>query len=267
MSALPPSALGARILVVEDSAVVRERVLRILARHGFQTSTALDESGIMAVLDQQACDAILLDLGLPSGDGISITRSIRRHSRIPILMLTGRASVQSRVAGLEAGADDYVVKPFAPEELVARLKAVLRRVGEPAPERRDPTALRLGPALLRLDLNELHGPGGRERLTQREARLLLALGRSGGRLARPAAYREAFERDWRANDRSLDVHVANLRGKLARVGAGAKFITTLHGFGYGCSAPITLLFEALDPVPAETGAPGTPGTPDPTGRR
>jgi DNA-binding response OmpR family regulator len=220
------------VLVVEDDPTIRATILRCLRGFGFDARSSVDRAEILGQVAAGACAAILLDLGLPDDDGIEIARAIRGTSAIPILMLTGRARISERVAGLEAGADDYIVKPFAEDELVARLRAVLRRAPRPAASPAGGGSYRIGDVVIAFEARELAGPRGRERLTAQELRLLRALIDGGGTLGRSAAYRFVFQRDWQPTDRALDVHVANLRRKLVRAGGASGAIVTLRGQGY-----------------------------------
>lgn len=224
--------IGTGIMVIEDEPHVQELVVKTLRQAGFRAEPALSRGEIFNLLDTSSCAAIVLDLGLPGDDGISIAHAVRKRSDIPILMLTGRAGIHARVAGLEAGADDYLIKPFAPEELVARLRAILRRALKPASTERPALAIHLGSARLDLASGEVHGPRGHARLTSREANLLLALSRSDGPLSREATYREVFQRDWDPGDRSLDVHIANLRRKLEKACVEPTVIAAVRGSGY-----------------------------------
>ncbi|MFN7751026.1 MAG: response regulator transcription factor [Pseudomonadota bacterium] len=243
-----PSLIGATLLVVEDDPHVRRLVTDALQAIGLNVDTTLTRAGIFAVLRDNGCSAVVLDLGLPGDDGVDITRAIRERYSIPILILTGRSGVRSRVQGLEAGADDYLVKPFAPEELQARVRALLRRGAAAAPSdaqdiRRRPRALRIGQVTVDCASGALSGPGTRDTLTARELRLLLALSAVRGTLSREATYREVFGRTWDPEDRSLDVHIANLRRKLSRVGDGTPAISTVRGVGYEIRLPVAFLDE------------------------
>lgn len=235
--------LANAVLVIEDELVARERVEQALAQAGFKPLFALDRREILEHVDAGYCAAIVLDLGLPADDGISIARAIRRSSTVPILMLTGRTGIQSRVTGLEAGADDYLIKPFAPEELIARLRAILRRV-RPSEMRHAIRSVAVGAARVEVATRSLNGPAGATRLTIRELRLLLALCYSGGMLTRESIYREVFRRDWDPRDRSLDVHVAHLRQKLRDVGENVTTIVTLRGEGYELEGQVQVEYAA-----------------------
>ena len=240
--------IGERILVVEDEEPVRDRVLRILREQGFQVADALERRDIFAMVDGGLCAALVLDLGLPGDDGISIAKAVRERSDVPILILTGKAGIHSRVNGLEAGADDYLVKPFAPEELVARLRALLRRARRPAAPAATAIAVKIGTAHLDLLSGELSGPGGQARLTEREAGLLLALARSGSPLSREATYRQVFQREWDPADRSLDVHIAHLRRKLESACGETGVIATVRGKGYELRLPANVVTLPANPT-------------------
>jgi DNA-binding response OmpR family regulator len=231
---------GQAILVVEDDEIVRDQVLETLVQAGFKAFGVLDRQEILAYVEQGHCLAIVLDIGLPGDDGMSIAGAIRKISSVPILMLTGRVGVASRVAGLEVGADDYLLKPHAPEELVARLRAVLRRSGIVAGGASASRSIRIGTAQLDALSGTLHGEQGSVRLTSHEARLIELLARTPGIVSRASAYREVFAREWNPTDRSLDVHMANLRRKLGAVGLSPDVILTVRGQGYELRAPVRL---------------------------
>lgn len=237
----PPSAIGLRVLVVEDEPHVQDLVTRRLRQSGYAVSTALSRAEVLACVEQGDLAAIVLDLGLPGDDGISIARAVRTRSDVPILMLTGRAGLHSRLEGLDAGADDYLIKPFAPEELDARLRAILRRsrAGQTLQGAQHPGApfLLLDQATLNLGSGLMQGPAGQAQLTAREVRLVMALVRSQAPLSREAVSREVYQRPWDPMDRSLDVHVANLRRKFESVLGGQVVIATVRGEGYALRVP------------------------------
>ena len=239
------ATIGVPILVIEDEPAVCEQVMRILRQNGFRPEAVLTRKKILGHVEAGTCAALVLDLELPRDDGVSITKAVREVSDIPILMLTGRAGIHARVTGLEAGADDYLIKPFAPAELVARIRAILRRVPRAGMKEGPVRAVRLGAARLDLASGELSGPRGVVHLTARESRLLVELCRSVGPLSREATYREVFQRTWDPADRSLDVHVANLRRKLESTCEERQIIATVRGEGYELQVAGTI----------ETGAP------------
>ena len=232
-------AAAGTILVVEDEPHVRELVLRTLRGEGWSALAAETRVQVLAALERTRCAAVVLDLGLPGDDGISIARVIRERSDVPILILTGRGGIHARLSGFEAGADDYVVKPFAPEELVARLRALLRRTAGRVERRAVDAAMHLGEGKLDLRSRMLAGPAGSVRLTEREAKILLALGRAAGPLARSALARAALAgRAWNPEDRSLDVHITHVRQKLRRALGRADCIATLRSEGYELRVPV-----------------------------
>jgi two-component system, OmpR family, response regulator len=239
---LPDHFLGAVVLVVEDDESVRERVAEILSMNGFVPRCASTRDAVLAELAKGELDAIVLDLSLPGDDGIQITKAVRGFSEIPILMLTGRAGVRARVTGLDAGADDYLVKPFSDEELAARLRAILRRSRRVAAQiAAAHTRIMIGDAMLDLGTGVLKGPVGTARCTERESRLLHMLARSGGRMSRESIYRDVFGREWDPADRSLDVHVARLRSKLDAVSGSKGMIRTLRAQGYELRASVSVV--------------------------
>ena len=132
MSMKPATPVTAFLLIVEDDPNVLELVSNTLLLAGYHVHSAITRTEVFSKLESGMCQAMVLDLGLPGDDGIQIARAVRERSAVPILMLTGRRGIHERVKGLEAGADDYLLKPFAPEELVARVRAVLRRAPKPA---------------------------------------------------------------------------------------------------------------------------------------
>lgn len=229
----------ALILVVEDDDFTRDSIVRSLHSGGFRTQCCLRRADILAQVGEGSCAALLLDLGLPGDDGVSIAAEVRAGFGIPILMLTGRVGIQERVRGLEAGADDYLLKPFARDELIARMRAVLRRASMPPTASRQSVevAAQVGDARLVLATRALTGPLGVQRLTERETRLLVTLCRTTGPLSRSMSYRALFQRDWDPLDRSLDVHVSNLRRKLQAVSGIPGIVATLRGEGYELRVP------------------------------
>ena len=244
---LQTSPIGATILVVEDEPHICEHVVRSLQQQGFATVIASSREDIFKAIEVGNCAALVLDLGLPGDDGVNIAIAIRERHDLPILILTGRGGIHARVAGLEAGADDYLVKPFAPEELVARLRAILRRSRTPAAAPKMPTSLTLGHAYLDLVSRKLTGTQGTTTVTELESRLLLLLARSPGALSREAIYRDIFSRNWDSVDRSLDVHIAHLRGKLRKICSGDDIIATVRGGGYKLCVSARIGTDAAPP--------------------
>jgi len=224
---MPPTVQ--RILIVDDEPKITQLVRDYLERSGFAVVSARDgrEAVMRARTDKP--DLIVLDLGLPDQDGLDVTRQLRRDSQVPIIMLTARDAEADRVAGLELGADDYVSKPFSPRELVARVRAVLRRqAGEVGGE-----VLRAGD--LELDLPKMRAKvsGKPIELTTTEFQLLAALGRQPGRIFTRgqllgAIHGVAFE----SYERAIDAHVKNIRRKLEPDPRRPRYLLTVYGVGY-----------------------------------
>ena len=226
------------ILVVEDEPRAQDLILRSLREAGFRGMVAITRAETLGLLAEETIIAIILDLGLPGDDGLSILREVRRTYQVPVLILTGRAGIRERVSGLEAGADDYLVKPFAPEELVARLRAILRRTQSSQARDTVETCLTLGAARVDLRSRFATGHGTEVRLTERELRILVELARAGGPMPRPGLYRAVLGRDWDALDRSLDVHVSHLRQKLRKVTGEDNAIASIRSEGYELRLPV-----------------------------
>ena len=222
-----------KIVVIDDEESVREVVRAYLEKDGFRVFTAADGREGLALAEKHQPDLIVLDLMLPDVSGEEICEEVRSRSDVPIVMLTAKASEDERIAGLVAGADDYLVKPFSPRELVARVRAVLRRtqgVETPLVE-----VLRFDDGRLEIDTvkHEVRRDGAPVDLTPNEYKLLLALARYPGR-----AYSryELVERvqgyDFDGFERTIDVHVRNLRKKLEPDPARPRYVETVTGVGY-----------------------------------
>jgi DNA-binding response OmpR family regulator len=217
-----------RLLFVEDDPDIADAVRRNLERSGFAVDLAMDLADATASVESQRYDLVLLDLGLPDGDGLELVRRLRRRrDPVPVLILTARDAVPDRVAGLEASADDYLVKPFAHEELLARIRALLRRPAQHLGERIEVGNLAFDPGSGTFTVDG--EPFG---LPRRERALLEALVRRAGRVVQRSALEDAlwgFEEEIESN--TLGSHVSRLRKRLA--GAGARVeIRTFRGLGY-----------------------------------
>jgi len=229
MAAIRP----ARILVVDDEAPILDLVRGYLERDGFQVETASDGPAGLAAVRASGPDVVILDVMLPGLDGVEVCRQLRTFSDAYVLMLTARDEEIDRVMGLTVGADDYLVKPFSPRELVARVKALLRRprIGgneSPAGVGRVPTGLDIDEArrTVRVD-------GDSVELTALEFDLLAVLAREPGVVVRrQAALDQVWGDDFSADDHLVDVHIANLRRKLGDDPARPRFVETVRGVGY-----------------------------------
>lgn len=226
------------ILIVDDDHDVQELLREFLIRNGFRVSTADDGAEMFKVLAQWVVDMIILDIMLPGEDGTSLCRTLRTHSNIPVIMLTAVSSEIDRIVGLEVGADDYLVKPFSPRELLARVRTVLRRAGmaDIAPR---PKILRFAGWSLDQGRRELRSPDGVVvHLSSGEFELLNTF------LAHPqrAIGREELLNQRKnggvAFDRSIDILVSRLRRKLDVGGRGEHLIKSVRGFGYQFTVPV-----------------------------
>lgn len=219
-----------RILIVDDEEMIVRTVKAYLDREGFKTYTAADGEEALRAFTEKGPDLIVLDLMLPKLSGIEVTRKIRATSAVPIIMLTAKAAEADRVVGLELGADDYVVKPFSPRELVARVRAVLRRLEGGATE-----AERLGYDELEVDLKtrEVKVTGKVIELTPTEFDLLAFLARHPGQVfTRLQLLREVQGYTYDSFARTIDTHIKNLRRKIEADPKEPRYILTVHGVGY-----------------------------------
>jgi DNA-binding response OmpR family regulator len=229
------------VLLVEDEQSIAEPFAQALIRNGFQPTIARTAAEALRLGREQRPDIVLLDLTLPDGDGRDVCRELRRGSNVPIIMLTARGTVTDRVVGLELGADDYIVKPFATGEVISRIRAVLRRARVPAEAVEDaaePAELTVGD--LRLDLSARRAwLAGRELdLTRKEHDLLARLMRDAGRvLTRETLMSEVWDENWFGSTKTLDVHIAGLRRKLEDDPASPRYIHTVRGVGFRFAAP------------------------------
>jgi two-component system, OmpR family, response regulator MprA len=217
------------VLVVDDDYAIREALERALRANGYDVALATDGSEALRAIDEMSFDAVVLDVLMPGRNGIDLCRSLRAAgNRVPILILTARDAVPDRVAGLEAGADDYLVKPFALEELIARLRALVRRLGADVSE----PVLRF--ADLTLDRRSLDVQRGARRIgLPRMQLLLLELFMLNPRqvLPRQLVYERVWGYDFGGMSNSLDVHLSQLRRKLEADGE-PRLIHTVRGMGY-----------------------------------
>ena len=223
------------ILVVEDEPQIAGLVRDYLEHAGYAVLTAGDGAGGLALARTRRPDAIILDLGLPRVDGLDVIRSLRRDSIVPIVILTARGDEIDRVTGLELGADDYVVKPFSPKELVARVRAVLRRV-----DGRADLQERIVAGDLVLDLGRRRVTVGDRRvdLTPTEFELLAALAREPGRVWTRSQLLDAVHGfSLETYERAIDGHIRNLRRKLEPDDASPRYVRTVHGVGYALAEP------------------------------
>jgi two-component system, OmpR family, response regulator len=238
MTALTSSMYQAKpnphVLIVEDDAAVSKLIKTYLEREGYGTSTAGTVAQMRSTVAGGKVDFVILDVVLPDEDGWSALRWLRERHRVPVMMLTGRAEPVDRVIGLELGADDYVAKPFDLRELLARLRAILRRLDKTEPPADPAELIQFAGWTLDTACHRLVSDAGQaEHLTQHEYRILMLLARNP---RRPVTRDELMEatagRAWQPFDRSVDVHISNLRRKLDPNPALPSLIRTVRGSGY-----------------------------------
>jgi DNA-binding response OmpR family regulator len=221
---------GNRVLVVDDEDHILELARLYLAREGYQIETVSDGALALARFGQVKPDLVVLDIMLPNVDGLTLCREIRKLSQVPIIMLTARDEVTDKVVGLELGADDYLTKPFHPQELVARAKALVRRARiEPD----QPKLVRAGRLEVDLERHEVRCGERRVQLRPKEFDLLALLARHPGRVFQRSELLDlVWGYDFPGYTRTVDVHVQQLREKLAQGGVSDPSIQTVWGVGY-----------------------------------
>ena len=214
------------ILVVDDDTRLRELLRRYLSENDFIVSVASGAGEARRLLEGITFDLLVLDVMMPGEDGLSLTQSIREDGNTPVLLLTARGEVEDRIAGLESGADDYLVKPFEPRELLLRISTILRRAAPPAAQ----AQLRLGDCRFDMERGELWREDVLIKLTSVEERLLNALALAAGE----AVSREALieQSDIDSGARTIDVQVTRLRRKIEPNPRAPRFLQTVRGLGY-----------------------------------
>jgi len=223
------------ILVVDDEPRIAEIARDYLARAGYTVTIAGSGADALTLARTRRPDLIVLDLGLPHVDGLDVTRALRRQSNVPIIMLTARVEESDKLIGLELGADDYITKPFSPRELVARVRAVFRRV-DAAPDRAD--LIRAGDVTLDRPRMRAEVAGRRLDLTPAEFELLAALAKQPGRVFTRAQLLDVVGGlDTDAFERAIDAHVKNLRRKLEPDPRNPRYVLTVYGIGYRFAEP------------------------------
>lgn len=223
--------MAKKILIVDDEKKIVELVKAYLVQAGFKVITAYDGKQALNAFKLEQPALVILDLMLPELDGLDVARAIRKASDVPIIMLTARAEDADRIAGLELGADDYVVKPFNPRELVARVRAVLRRAEGGFVSR--PKVIEAGDLVINLSSHEVHLKGEKIELTPLEFKLLATLANQPGRVFSRLQLLEALSgTTYAAFDRTIDSHIKNLRKKIEPDPKNPVYILTVHGVGY-----------------------------------
>ncbi|HSY14687.1 MAG TPA: response regulator transcription factor [Jatrophihabitantaceae bacterium] len=220
-----------RVLVVEDEESFSDALSYMLRREGYEVAVASTGTDALATFDRSGADLVLLDLMLPGLSGTEVCKSLRQKSNVPIIIVTARDSEVDKVVGLELGADDYVTKPFSSRELVARVRAVMRRGGEP--EELVTSAVEAGPVRMDVDRHVVVVDGEAISLPLKEFDLLELLLRNAGRvLTRGQLIDRVWGADYVGDTKTLDVHVKRLRSKIEPDPANPKYLVTVRGLGY-----------------------------------
>ncbi|WP_205473425.1 response regulator transcription factor [Nocardioides sp. SYSU D00038] len=219
-----------RVLVVEDEESYSEALAYMLRKEGFEVAIAADGNSALTEFDRNGADIVLLDLMLPGLPGTEVCRVIRQTSTVPVIMVSAKDDEVDKVVGLELGADDYVTKPYSPRELVARIRAVLRRGQEPD---LSPATLEAGPVRMDVERHVVTVDGQEQRLPLKEFELLEMFLRNPGRvLTRGQLIDRVWGSDYVGDTKTLDVHVKRLRAKLEPDPGEPKYLVTVRGLGY-----------------------------------
>ena len=220
-----------RILIVEDEVSFSDPLSYLLSKEGYEVSVAENGNDALTEFDATGADLVLLDLMLPGLSGVDVCRALRQRSNVPVIMLTAKDSEIDKVVGLELGADDYVTKPYSSRELLARIKAVLRRLAEP--EEMLPTTLEAGPVRMDVERHVVTVRGVQVSFPLTEFELLEMLLRNTGRvLTRIQLIDRVWGSDYVGDTKTLDVHVKRLRAKVEADPANPAHILTVRGLGY-----------------------------------
>lgn len=222
-----------KILIVEDESSLSEALAFLLGKEGFEVSVAEDGRAAVNIFAKEGADLILLDLMIPEISGVDVCRTIRTSSQVPIIMLTAKDAEIDKVVGLELGADDYVTKPYSSRELIARIKAVLRRGVSDAELNGDLEVISVGPIRLDTARHQASSNGKPIALPLKEFELLEFLMRNSGRvLTRSQLIDRVWGGDYFGDTKTLDVHIKRLRSKLEVDPANPVLIQTIRGLGY-----------------------------------
>jgi two-component system phosphate regulon response regulator OmpR len=223
----------AHLLIVDDDERIRTLLQKFLMRHGFLVTAARDAAHARRVLSGLEFDMIILDVMMPGEDGLSLTRSLRETMTTPILLLTAKGDTDNRIEGLEAGADDYLPKPFEPKELLLRINAILRRMPEIVPEDVAPKVLSLGPIRYDMERGEMWQGEELVRLTATEIQLMkIFSAKPGEALSRSKLVEELGRDRGQAQERAVDVQITRLRRKIEADPKQPRYLQTVRGAGY-----------------------------------
>lgn len=228
-----------KLLIVDDDRFLLENLRRLLQREGYNVCTAVSGEEALSHVASEPCDLMILDLNLPGADGLSTCRRLRGKHNFPVIMLTARSDAMDKVIGLEVGADDYLTKPFEPVELVARVRAHLRRAkdyGRGGDSVEAPVTL--GDLMVDFEKRDVLQNGVPAGLTTREFELIAHLARNLGRVVpRESLFERVWGYDMDFNSNSLEVYVYRVRKKLERDPNAPVYLKTVRGYGYSLSAP------------------------------
>lgn len=227
------SAMDAHLLIVDDDERIRDLLRKFLLRHGFLVTAARDAEHARRVLAGLEFDLIVMDVMMPGEDGVSLTRALRETLGTPILLLTARGETEHRIAGLEAGADDYLAKPFEPKELLLRINAILRRMPETPAEQAVPKILHLGPIRYDIERGEMWRGDQLVRLTATESQLMrIFAARPGEPVSRNKLVEDLGRDRGQAQERAVDVQITRLRRKIESDPKQPRYLQTVRGAGY-----------------------------------
>jgi two-component system phosphate regulon response regulator OmpR len=227
------SGLDAHLLIVDDDERIRTLLQKFLIRHGFLVTAARDAAHARRILSGLDFDLIVMDVMMPGEDGLSLTKSLRENMQTPILLLTAKGETGSRIEGLEAGADDYIAKPFEPKELLLRINAILRRMPDTAAEESAPRVLSLGSIRYDMERGEMWQGDDLVRLTATEVQLMkIFSAKTGTALSRSTLVEELGRDRGQAQERAVDVQITRLRRKIEDNPKQPRYLQTVRGSGY-----------------------------------
>ena len=229
----PMTDADAHILIVDDDERIRGLLRKFLAKHGYWVTPARDAAHARRILSGLAFDLIVVDVMMPGEDGFAFTRALREELATPILLLTAKGGADDRIEGLEAGADDYLAKPFEPRELVLRINAILRRVPKPEEVKEPPKTLQLGPIRYDMSRGELWNGDEIVRLTATESALMRIFStRPNEPISRGQLVEDLGRDDGQAQERAVDVQITRLRRKIEENPKQPRYLQTVRGAGY-----------------------------------
>jgi len=225
--------VDAHLLIVDDDERIRSLLQKFLMRHGFLVTSARDSAHARRILGGLDFDLIVLDVMMPGEDGLALTQSLRKTLQTPILLLTAKGDTGNRIEGLEAGADDYLAKPFEPKELLLRINAILRRMPAPSVADTAPKVLSMGPIRYDIERGELWQGDELVRLTATEIQLMrIFAAQPGAALSRSTLVEELGRDRGQAQERAVDVQITRLRRKIEDNPKQPRYLQTVRGAGY-----------------------------------